>query len=160
MYSVSMTTRLGFAAVLGAIAVVVIASGKDRASITTQCKTENCAVSTTNIGQVTSKKVPKSTQQSSRSGDGKAIPGLRQETLRRKWAAKAVMTNRTVLIKRSEDKPVGKKPAQRAVKSSSGQFAEKQPKRLVNPPQQFVESPQYRRTRREDDPSSWQVDFN
>ena len=66
MYSISMTTRLGLMALLGAIAIVVIADGKDQAPFT--CKGETCATS-----QVMSKKIPKRAQQSNRSTDLKAI---------------------------------------------------------------------------------------
>jgi hypothetical protein len=68
MYSVSMTTRLGLAAVLGAITVVILAYSKDQAPITNRCKAENCAIST-NIGQAMRKKVSTSTQQINQSGD-------------------------------------------------------------------------------------------
>jgi hypothetical protein len=58
MYSVSMTTRLGLATVLGAIAVVILAHSKDHAPITNRCKGENCTI--TAIDEVMRNKVPKS----------------------------------------------------------------------------------------------------
>ena len=101
MYSVSMTTRLGLAAVLGAIAIVVIADGKDQAPVT--CKGETCA-----NGQVMSKKIPKSAQQTNRSTDRKAI-GLAPGDSPTLYGA--AMANTKFLVKSNADKPVSKKPA-------------------------------------------------
>jgi hypothetical protein len=164
MYSVSMTTRLGLATVVGTIAIVILAHSKDQASTPKQCKVENCAVST-NIGQSTRKKIPKSTQLSRGSADGQMILNKKNKSVQ------------AIVVNGSADKPVSKKPALRLVKKSAPRLVrksaqrlvekspqlfvdnsqrrvvEKSPQRLVEKsPQPVVENPQYRRLRRADDP--------
>ncbi len=54
MKSISMTTLLGVAAVLGPVMIAVLAQSEDRAMLTKKCVGENCAVSS---GQMTRAKV-------------------------------------------------------------------------------------------------------
>jgi hypothetical protein len=145
MYSVSMTTRLGLATVLGTIAIVILAHSKDQASTPKQCKGENCAVSA--IDQIIRKKAPKSTQQSNGSVDGQMILNKKNKSVQ------------AIVVEGSADKPVSKKPAPRLIKKSAQRLVEKSPQPLVDPqrlveksPQHLVGNPSTRRLRRADDP--------
>jgi hypothetical protein len=144
MYSVSMTARLGLAAVLAAIAVVILAHSKDQAPVTNRCKAGNCAVSTANIDQVVRKNIPKGAQQSNRSADSKMILNKKDKSVQ------------AIAVTGSE--PVSKKSAQRLAKKPAQRLA-KPPQRLVEGPEVLVEAPQvlnetpqqqFRRSRRDD----------
>jgi hypothetical protein len=145
MYSVSMTTRLGLAAVVGTIAIVILAHSKDQVSTPKQCKDENCAVSTTD--QIIGKKAPKSTQASNVSVDGQMILRKRNKSVQ------------AVVVEVSADKPVSKKSSPRLIKKSPQRVAEKSQYALVDPQrlveksaQPLVENRNTRRLRRADDP--------
>jgi hypothetical protein len=145
MYSVSMTTRLGLATVLGTIAIVIFAHSKDQAFTTKQFKGENCAVST--IDQIIRKKAPKSTQQSNGAVDGQMILNRKNKSVQ------------AMVVEGSADKPVTKKPAAWLIKKSAQRLVEKSPQPMVDPqrlveksPQHPVENPGTRRLRRADDP--------
>jgi hypothetical protein len=150
MYSVSMTTRLGLAAVVGTIAIVILAHSKDQVSTPKQCKDENCAVSTTD--QIIGKKAPKSTQASNVSVDGQMILRKRNKSVQ------GVMVEGSA-DKPVSDKPVSKKSAPRLIKKPPQRLAEKSQYALVDPQrlveksaQPLVENRNTRRLRRADDP--------
>ena len=127
-----MTARLGLAAVVGTIAVMILANSKDQVSITGQCKLANCAVKT-NINQIMPTKAPKTTQQSNHTADG-------QMTLNKKY--KSVQA---IAVQESVDRPVSRKPPKA--------LAKKPPQRLIeNPPPSQAEPSPSRRLRRADDP--------
>jgi len=134
MNSVSMTATLGFAAVVGTIAILVVgaskdqilASGKDQASTPIQCKT--CAMSTS-IDRVVRKKALKS----NRSADAQVSLNKNDKSVQ------------AMVVKESAEKPLGKRSVQRMVEKPLQRVGE-------NPPEQLVEKSQSRRLRRADDP--------
>ena len=134
MSSVSMTATLGFAAVVGTIAILIVgaskdqilASGKNQASTSIQCKT--CATSAS-IDRAVRKKASKS----NRSADA-------QVSLNKNDKSEQAMVVREIA-----EKPLGKKPVQRLVKKPVQRVGE-------NPPEQLVEESESRRLRRADDP--------
>jgi hypothetical protein len=165
VYSVSMTTRLGFATVLGAIAIVVIAHSKDEAPAPKQCKADNCAVST--IDQIIRQKVPKSAQQSNGFTDGQMIlnkDGSVQSMAANGSADELASKKPSHRLVKKPARRLAKKPTQRLVENPPRRLVENPPQRLVeNPPQRLVEKspqPQYPRLRRGDDPFLWQESFN
>ena len=172
MYSVSMTTKLGLATVLGAIAVVILAHSKDQAPITNRCKGENCTITT--IDEVMRKKVPKSAQaqmvlNKKEKSVQAIVVGSAEEWANETPARRLVKKSTQRLVKKPAQQWLAKKPAQqRLAKKPTQQRLAKKPtqqrlaKNLVENAPEFVEnSPQpQHRPRREDDPFLWQESFN
>ncbi len=170
VFSVSMTTRLGLATVLGAIAVVILAHSKDQAPITNRCKSENCTITT--IDEVMRKKVPKSTQEINRSADVSPVdkkPSQRlikqppQRLVTKPLLNKKDKSVQAMVVNGKAVKPVSKKPSKRLTK--------KPPWLVENPPQRLVENPpglleeslknrHFSKYRRADDPFLWRESFN
>jgi hypothetical protein len=155
-----MTTRLGLATVLGAVAIVVIAHSKDEASDPKQCKADNCTVST--IDRIIRQNGPNSAYKSDRFIDAQVM--LKGRSVR----AMVVKGSPDELADNKPTHQLLKKPARRLAKKPSRRppqrLAENPPQRFVeNPPQRLVEKssqPRYPRGRRADDPFLWQESFN